>query len=148
MGFQFYALDTLPNVFDVVWCKWPQREDKMRPGKVARPVLVIDVEHREHEDGFTFGSLIVQYGGDYEPHHIEGNLLLTMKEARAINLHKSMVFRLDLGNRKRLPWCKDYFVNQGYVVNQPVIAGSLSQSQCEHVKSCFRKRNLEFPVPK
>src|SRR6266568_3965488 len=56
------------------------------------------------------------YGGDFEPHHVRQNLLITSKDFRSLGLHKPTLFRLDLGNRKRLPWCEEYFVTQGYVV--------------------------------
>jgi hypothetical protein len=39
MGWTFYDLASLPEVYDIVWCKWPQREDKTMPGPIVRLCL-------------------------------------------------------------------------------------------------------------
>ena len=39
----FYDSNTAPDVFDVVWCMWPRREDKLAPGPWVRCVLVLDM---------------------------------------------------------------------------------------------------------
>lgn len=148
MGLTFYGLKTLPKVFDVVWCKWPLRGKGIEPGPVVRPVLVLDVAVYEHENGFQFGSLIVQYGGSFSPEHMKDNLFIGAHQAGALGLHKSTVFRLDLSNRKRLPWSERYFVAQEYVVNRGIVAGSLTRSQIDTVMDGLKARNLSFPPPK
>jgi|SRR5712691_1078242 len=148
MGFSFYPLDTRPNVFDVVWSKWPRREDKLAPGPWVRPVLVLAVTAMVDErTGQKFAAVTAQYGGDFEAHHVSQNLLITAAECRDLGLHKPTVFRLDLGNRKRLPWCEEYFITQGYVRSQKLISGSLNRQQQELVLSCLKGRGLEFPLP-
>lgn len=95
MGYTFHDPDTLPNPFDVVWCKFPHRGDKLRPSKVARPVLVLDARRMLHEEK-EIGVVVVQYGGSFEAHHVPQNLLITEKDREALGLHKPTFFEWTL----------------------------------------------------
>ena len=75
------------------------------------------------------------------------NLLIREGEFRALGLHKPTVFKLDLRNRKRLPWAEEYFVSQGYLRDQRIIAGKLSEHQQKIVFGCLTARGLAFPLP-
>jgi hypothetical protein len=146
MGYTFHDPDTLPDPFDVVWCKLPHRGSKMRPSDVARPVLVLDAKRMLYEEQ-EIGVVVVQYGGSFEAHHIPKNLLITEKDREALGLHKSTLFRMDVGNRARLMWCEEYFVPQSYVVGQGIKAGSLNEEQKRLALACLKARGLSFPVP-
>jgi hypothetical protein len=61
MGWTFYDLTSLPEPYDIVWCKWPQREDKLKPGKIARPVLVRETRIMQQEDGSQYGAIVISY---------------------------------------------------------------------------------------
>jgi hypothetical protein len=150
MGLNYHDLDTRPQVYDIVWCKWPYREDKLRPGPVARCVLVVDVTlMTENGDGTQWIAVTAQYGTDKEkvpPSEYAGNLVIDYGY-RDLGLHKPTVFKFDLGNRKRLAWCEEYFVPQGYVRSQGIVAGRLNTAQRVRFQDCFRERGLTFPCP-
>lgn len=147
----FYDPKTAPAVFDVVWCKWPRREDKLGPGPWVRCVLVLDV--RNFVDTRTnkeFAAITAAYGTGAEhctPDEWKKHLWIPSMEVEALGLHKPTVFKLDLGNRKRLPWASEYFVSQGYVKGQQIIAGSLTDGQKAKAIKYFEDNNLEFPLP-
>jgi len=101
----------------------------------------------EDEDGTQFAAITAQYGGDFEDHHLPQNLLIGEGEFRALGLHKPTLFRMDLGNRKRLPWCEEYFVPQGYVRDQNILCGTLNAEQQARMIGCFKARGLQFPPP-
>jgi hypothetical protein len=148
MGLAFYSLISKPKVFDVVWCLWPERGSGMQPGP-TRPVLVIDVEIREDttQPGVQFASITAQYGGTYEAHDLPNNLLIGANEFAELGLHKPTLFRMDLGNRRRLPFAPKYFLPQSYVKASNLIAGSLTETQITRAKECFAARGLTFPIP-
>jgi len=148
---EFYDPTTAPDVFDIVWCKWPRREDKLGPGPWVRAVLVLDVRLMvDSQNENEWAAVTAAYGTGAEnvkAEHFKGNLLITAAECGLLGLHKATVFKLDPGSRKRLPWAEDYFVPQGYVLNQGIVAGSLSAGQQTIVKACLKERGLAFPLP-
>jgi hypothetical protein len=147
----FYDPKTAPNVFDVVWCKWPLRELPGQPGEVVRCVLVLDAQLMVTDAGEEFIALVVAYGTGAEnvpERYRKDHLLIGRSEYKALGLHKETVFKVDLGNRRRLPWGDKYFVPQNYVRSQNIIAGSLSAQQAAEVIRCIRARGLLFPLPK
>lgn len=145
----FYDLKTAPKVFDIVWCKWPGRGDKLGPGPWIRCVLVLDVRLMLHEPTNTeYAAITATYGtGAEHVDDVSGHLLVPTARAELLGLHKATVFKLDVGNRLRLPWAEEYFVPQGYVQSQGIIAGSLSKDQQATVLDCLKKRGLAFPLP-
>lgn len=147
MGFRFYDTKSRPKPFDIVWSKWPHRDAKLAPGPAARPVLVIDSVIMEDVDGQQFAAVTAQYGGNFEDRHVPQNLLIGKAEFQALGLHKPTLFRLDAGNRMRLPWCEEYFVPQGYVQSQKIICGALNSEQKTRMLECFKARRLQFPPP-
>lgn len=79
---------------------------------------------------------------------LTNNLLITGAGCRSLGLHKAMVFKLDFGNRKRLPWAEDYFVSQTYAQSENIVAGKLNASH----RAITRLQNaptgaLPFGVP-
>jgi hypothetical protein len=98
----------------------------------------------------TWAAVTVAYGTGVEsvkPSDILGSLIITTAECADLGLHKSTVFKLDYENRKRLPWAADYFVSQGYIRSQNLIAGSLNAEQRRRFHACFERRGYVFPLP-
>jgi hypothetical protein len=151
MGLTLYDPSSAPEVYDIVWCKWPQREDKLAPGSWVRCVLVIDVRPMvDDRTGQEFALLTVQYGSGKENFDVAGlvnSLVIERHEFRDLGLHKPTVFQMDLRNRKRLPWCVDYFVPKEYIVSQAIIAGRLNKDQQRRFHDCLEARGLKFPLP-
>jgi len=128
----FYDPTTAPDVFDIVWCKWPKRENPLAPGPWVRCVLVLDVRLMIDADETEWAAITAAYGTDaakVEKADLSNNLLITSAEYRALGLHKSTVFKLDLKNRFRLAWAEKYFVPQSYVRDRGIVAGSLNATQ-------------------
>lgn len=148
---EFYDPNTEPAVFDIVWCKWPRREDKLGPGPWVRCVLVIDVRRMVDPETDTEYSLVTAcYGTDalkVDIAELRRNLYITTAQVHALGLHKPTVFKLDLENRKRLAWSPKYFVPQGYVRDQSIIAGSLDRQQTALVLAIFGTNGWTFPLP-
>jgi hypothetical protein len=147
----FYDPKTAPNVFDVVWCKWPMRELPGKPGEVVRCVLVLDTQLMVTDSGEEFTALVVAYGtgADNVPEwRRKDHLFIGRGEFRDLGLHKETVFKVDLQNRRRLPWGDEYFVPQDYVRSQNIVAGSLTGYQSAEVVRCIKARGLLFPLPK
>lgn len=151
MGWAFYDSKTAPAVFDIVWCKWPYSGAKLQPSDEVRPVLVLDVrDHIYDPTQEIYADVTVAYGTGAEnivSPNWRSDLTIGKHEFRAAGLHKPTVFRLDLKNRKRLPWCERYFVPQEYVRNQNIICGQLSEAQRSTALSCFVAQGLTFPLP-
>lgn len=148
---KFYDPRTAPNVYDIVWCRWPRREDKLGPGPWARPVLVLDVRIMlDERNQMTWAAVTAAYGTGLEhiePADVLGSLIITPSECADLGLHKATIFKLDHRNRKRLPWAADYFISQGYILSQNLIAGSLNEEQCRRFHACFERCGYVFPLP-
>ncbi len=141
------SLFSLPNQFDVVWCRWPRTEDKLAPGPHTRPTLVLDVLK---DEGRGIAKLIVAYGCDAShkgssPHLDDGpDLIITTKVAwHALGMHKPTCFSMWTRQRRELFWHSDYFVPEPYKLNGAIIAGSLTDEQLARVKECFEQRALQ-----
>lgn len=146
---KFYDPKTAPNVFDVVWCKFPTREVPDQPGPWVRAVLVVDVGLMVDADGTEWAAVTAAYGtgtDNIKKLDEPSNLLIPRRECRAIGLHKSTVFQLDEQNQRRMAWAEEYFVTQGYVKNQQLIAGSLNADQQKRFHKCFSKLGRTFPL--
>jgi hypothetical protein len=147
----FHDPKTAPAVFDVVWCKWPIREARGVPGEVVRPVLVLDVRLLvDPRGGAEWAAITVAYGTGAENVYFfarTNHLVISEIECGSLGLHKATVFKMDLQNRQRLPWAEEYFVTQGYVRAQKLIAGSLNPLQQMAVRNCLAARGLQFPLP-
>jgi hypothetical protein len=140
------SVESLPNQFDVVWCFFPRKGEKLQPAPEVRPVLVLDVY--QSADG-KVGSLLVAYGtgidDDNSPFLDKGPDLVidTMAAARGVGLHKPTRFSMSPERRKQLVWSDEYFAPQAYRTNAGTIAGSLTDAQVARVKECFKQRKLD-----
>lgn len=145
MGWTFHDVTTLPELHDIVWCKWPQREDKLLPGPTVRPVLVREAELRERLDGTQFGMVLVSYATSAGIDDIsrQRDLVIEANECKAAGLHKATRFSLNPRDRKWLPWSDEYFVPQIYVQNHAgIVCGSLTAGQRDRLRRALKHRGL------
>ncbi len=121
------------------------------PGDWIRPALVLDVRlMTDARDETEWADVTVCYGTDERNVPIQdrlNNLHIRHHEYRALGLHKPTIFKLDPRRRLRRPWGDDYFVSQGYMRNENIVAGSLTPQQQATVKTCLVARGLIFPLP-
>jgi len=120
------------------------------PGQIVRGVLVLDVRLMVDVDGTEWAAVTVAYGTGAEnvsEAQRANHLMIGDGEFRGLGLHKPTLFKLDPQNRQRLPWAEEYFVTQGYVRSQNLVAGSLNAVQQATVLSGFKARGLAFPLP-
>jgi hypothetical protein len=145
MGWTFYDVVTLPELGDIVWCKWPLRERRGEPGPIVRPVLVRESFIREDpEFGIRFGSVIVSYGtGEFQEAHLLTDLVITeMTRARELGLHKPTRFSLAPSDKKHLLWCEEYLVAPSYVRAHNVVLGRLDEAEVRRLRECLVRRGL------
>jgi hypothetical protein len=139
MGFSY--LDQ--KQYDIVWCLYPRREDKLAPGPVARPCLVLDARADMENKR---GALVVAYGTGEFDEETHGNVDLIIddwSEVRPLGLHKPTRFALSLQSRMLLPWCLEYFVAPSYIVAANAIAGALTKRQIDRLVECLANRGLK-----
>ena len=147
MGWKFYDTATLPEIYDIVWCKWPQREDRNLPGPVIRPVLVREIMILEDGlAGVQYGAVVISYGsgaGIDDVARKNDFVVEDWAEVHAAGLHKPTRFSLDPRDRKRLPWCEEYFVPPDYKVNGKLILGRLTESQQSRLRKLLAARGFQ-----
>jgi hypothetical protein len=145
MGWTFYDTATLPEPGDIVWCKWPYRDNPGQPGPVARPTLVRETFVRQdlHTET-TFGSLIISYGtGEFDERHFDLDLVISdMRRARELGLHKPTRFSLDPADRKHLLWCEEFFIAPDYVRERGLVVGRLGEPELQRMKECLARRRI------
>jgi hypothetical protein len=143
MGLTFYDLATLPFQYDLVWCRYPQRENLFVPGPWIRPCLVLDVL-ADWESARA--ALVVAYGtGIFDRAKHKTDLIIDdWKELRSLGLHKPTRFALSHSARMKLPWCAEYFESQPYMAKTNIILGSLTEKQIERLIACLRKQYKKF----
>jgi hypothetical protein len=142
MGFSYFDLVTLPKQYDIVWCLYPRREDRLLPGPVARPSLVLDARADLRTKR---GALLVTYGtGEFDERHVDLDLIIEdWLEVRALGLHKPTRFALSLESRMLLPWCTEYFVPPSYAAAAEVVAGELTKQHVDRLFECLANRGLK-----
>jgi hypothetical protein len=118
----YRELGTLPQVLDIVWCRFPYDFDNLQSGQKARPVLVrqrlIDIETRR-------GALQVAYGTrNLKPEYRVLDLIL-MESRTLDDLGLKEATRFDLDHTVTPPWCQEFF---GAPQGLPLVIGSLSNS--------------------
>jgi hypothetical protein len=142
MGWTFYDFASLPEIHDIVWCKWPQREDKNMPGRVVRPVLVRETRIMEIGE-VRYGAVLISYatGQGIDEAAREIDLCIEKPDdVKAAGLHKPTRFSLSLADRKLLPWCEEYFLAPEYVKNTPLVLGKLTEQQREQMRDRLKRR--------
>jgi hypothetical protein len=144
MGYNYYSIDDMPAPGTIVWCRWPYADDNGKPGTDVRAVLVRKNSVRLDRSGIKHGELTVSYGtGVLSKHNKNLDLFIdSYSEYKAAGLHKPTCFSLREANKKTYPWCEEYFAPQRYVLNAPLIAGSLTEVQRERLRECLRQRTL------
>lgn len=103
MPFRFFGPDTLPQPFDVVWCRFPYRESPDLPADVSHPALVrqslIDNEGRPWVRLIYGTSKVERKGSEYFD--------VPPDAGRQCGLRKPTRFNLD--RELRLPWAEEFF---------------------------------------
>jgi hypothetical protein len=118
----YRELGTLPQVLDIVWCRFPYDFDNLQPGQKARPVLV---RQRLIDIGTRRGALQVAYGTrNLKPEQRVLDLIL-MESRTLDDLGLKEATRFDLDHMVTLPWCREFF---GAPAGLPLIIGSLRTS--------------------
>jgi hypothetical protein len=137
MGLTFYDLKTLPNQYDLVWCRYPQSESRSVPGAHVRPCLVLDALADLES---ARGALSVAYGtGTFDKMKHKTDLIIDdWKELRGLGLHKPTRFALSARSRMLLPWCVEYFVPQPYHAMANIVLGTLTAKQIERLSACLQ----------
>jgi hypothetical protein len=145
MGWRYHDITTLPEPYDIVWCLWPQLENRLMPGPTVRPVLVREVELREFVDGEQFGMVLASYasGEGIDDISRQRDLIIELNECRGAGLHKPTRFSLNPRDRRWMPWAEDYFLPQEYVRNSGIIAGSLNAAQRKRLEAALKHRGLK-----
>ncbi|GAC1337803.1 MAG: hypothetical protein NVS4B4_05230 [Bradyrhizobium sp.] len=139
MGLNYYPLNTLPQQYDIVWCRYPL--SGLTPGPVARPSLLLDVKINQQQN---IGAIICTYGtSQFNATHFGKDLIILPHEYMALGLHKQTRFALSLKSRMNLAWCSEYFVAPGYAKSQNVIAGALTDKQIERMLACLSAQGLK-----
>jgi hypothetical protein len=140
MGFSYLDLAALPKQYDIVWCLYPRREDKLLPGPVARPCLVLDVRV---ELSSKRAALLVAYGTGNLLDGSNDLIIDDWGEVHALGLHKPTRFALSPEKRMLLPWCVEYFVPPSYVAETGLVAGALTDKQIARLTQSLDARGLE-----
>lgn len=107
VAFNYLDIALLPRLFDIVWCRFPERKDPQEPAFKVRPALVrssaIDPRRR-------IGLLEVAYGTTNLKIDRRRYLdLIIMNSAEVDRLGLQKATRFDLDNVVRIPWCSEYF---------------------------------------
>jgi hypothetical protein len=112
----------------------------------VRPVLVRESKVLEDPwTGIQFGAVVISYASGEFNKSTDGHRDLIIDdraEVRALGLHKATRFSLNPNDKKQLPWCEEYFVPQGYVRAQNVVAGLLTAEQIARLRACLTVRGL------
>ncbi len=145
MGWTFLYIDDLPEPGELVWCKFPVRENPGNPGPVVRPTLVRQSSiHEDRKTGVQFGAVMVSYGtGNFDESHEGLDLIIKdWTRVKAVGLHKPTRFALDGGNTKNLIWCEEYFVPPDYTAGRGIHVGRLNTEEFEEAKACLERRKV------
>ena len=96
----------LPDLGDIVWCRFPQRP-RDRPGPKPRPALVISIA--EHDDGVV---LKIAYGTSQNTDRLKaGEFAIRKAENKAAYEMAGLSYdtKFDLRNMLELPWDEHFF---------------------------------------
>lgn len=140
MGYRYRRLDTLPELYDIVGCKWPLDENKTVPGPVVRPCLVLQRKTLLDEDGTVYGTLVLSYGSSkqLDQYAHRDFLLKDFKDWKAADLHMATRFSMD--RIAEFIWCEEWFPPHPYIVNRGVHIGQLTDEQVVQLKECLKCR--------
>lgn len=139
MGLDHYPLNTLPQQYDIVWCRYP--ESGLAPGPVVRPSLVLDVRINQE---LQVGGVVCTYGtGEFDRSHFKDDLIIPGMEFAGLGLHKPTRFALGLNSRMQLLWGPKHFVAPEYVKSQKIIIGGLNGHQIDRMLACLKARGLQ-----
>lgn len=106
LGWTYFPLVTLPRSLDIVWCRFPDRDQPSRPGPKPRPALVRSVflnkQHTRAQIEVTYGTSKLK----------QDARLLDLIIANATDLAEMQLpqaTRFDLDVTLTLPWASEFF---------------------------------------
>ena len=129
MNLTYLGLDTLPRLYDIVWCRFPEHTKPDEPALKVRPALV-RLSALDRATGR--GMLQVAYGTTNLKPTMRRLDLIIMNAAEIDELNLQRATRFDLDNIVALPWCREYFRPPNGVHN--VVIGKLSLHLQERVR--------------
>lgn|ERR1043166_108854 len=137
MGLQYYHINTLPRLRQIVWCRLPEGAD-LKPGSTVRPVLV-RASKRHTETGR--GALLVAYGTTRLDTGNRGSIdLIIQNVERLTTLDLPHAVRFDLGRENWLPWAAEFFSPPEH--NPYVVAGDLNDREIVRLRRCLKRRGI------
>lgn len=106
MALTYLGLETLPRLFDIVWCRFPEHTKPNEPAVKVRPALV-RLSAKDQTTGH--GLLEVAYGTTNlkQDHRRLDLIIMNSGEIDEVGLRQATRFDLDL--IVQLPWCREYF---------------------------------------
>lgn len=129
-GWAFYGVVTLPSSLDIVWCRFPEDAEVVKPEPKPRPALVRTVLLGK---GHQRAWIEVSYGTSKlkEDSRLLDLIIRNATEMAAMGLPQAI--RFDLDSTVVLPWAKEFFVARpGY--STPII-GHMTQSACMQLET-------------
>jgi hypothetical protein len=107
-GGSYRSRTSLPRLFEIVLCTFPQRETADQPSHVWHPVLIVGILRFARLKCWavdvilgTSNNLKIEWRA-----HIDV-IIQDLNALKVIGLHRPT--RFDLGMRKVIPWCTDFF---------------------------------------
>jgi hypothetical protein len=135
MAWNYLPLNQLPNVNDIVWCRFPHEENLTIPGDKCRPVVVHSIERNARvgralvtvRQGTSIKSIAVKIRYEFSDLIID-----KPEEMKAHGLIKPT--RFDLRKKKcvEVVWAGEFFCWPQYAVRLRI--GSLDEN-------CIRRMN-------
>jgi hypothetical protein len=137
LEFRYYAVNTVPNPLDVVWCLFPKEEFPHLPSEDPHPCLVRTIElDRRH----TIAWIEVCFGTSKNIMDDPEDLVISnLSEMDCAGLYYATRFKLD--KCRNLPWCVEFFVPPPGKVSS--IIGKLGQQSRVYLEE-LKKLRADF----
>lgn len=103
MSFRYFAPESLPNAYDIVFCYFPYEERPGEPGPIDHPCLVIDAVLDDH--GRPHVRLIC--GTSNQDRRGREYFDIPLEQGRHAGLSKDT--KLNFEKFARIPWAVEYF---------------------------------------
>jgi hypothetical protein len=137
MGWTYYDATTLPRLYDIVWCRFPE-DDPFEPGPKIRPALVrgIKVERTNSR-----GAVKVSYGTTKLKTLRRRRYDLIIQNAATLNeIGLPIATRFDLDLVNTLPWCAEFFcIPRGC---RSITVGRLNAACMLQLENILRRRGI------
>ena len=137
MGWTYYDSTTLPRLYDIVWCRFPE-EEPFEPGPKVRPALVRGVKI-DRTSGR--GAVKVSYGTTKLKTFTRRRQDLIIQNTAALaEIGLPMATRFDLDQTNTLPWCAEFFCIPRSC--KSITVGRLNQANILRLEVILRRRGI------